>query len=160
MTLSQSLTRFGTLAGVTLFASGAFAGEQHLELKLVVRALDVKVVEAPNVAGQKMSAGKLFGVAYSSDGRIAVKDFVAAGDLLNGTGSIKGYSTYTFQDGSSITASFTGERKEGVVHGEYAILSGTGMYDKASGNGSFDSVPTKWTDGADLLNVKFDVKVP
>jgi hypothetical protein len=160
MTLPRGLTRFGMLASVALFASGAFAGEQHLELKLVIHPLDVKVVEAPNVAGEKMTSGKYFGVAWTNDGRVAVKDYIGASDMLNGTGSLKGYSTYTFQDGSSITASYTGEIKEGVVHGEYKILSGTGLYDKATGSGTFDNVPTKWTDGATLLNVKFDVKTP
>jgi hypothetical protein len=163
MALSQALTRFEILvSAVALFAApvGALAGEQHLDFKLVVRPIDAKVVEAPNIAGQKLMVGKWFGVAYFSDGRIAVKDFISAADLLKGLGSLKGYSTYTFEDGSSITASYTGERTETGLTGTYKILSGTGKYEKATGTGSFDSVPTKFTRDATLLNGKFDVKTP
>jgi hypothetical protein len=79
---------------------------------------------------------------------------------MKGLGPIKGYSTYTFEDGSSITASYTGEFKATGGHGDYTILSGTGLYDKATGTGSFDSVPTKWKDGAVLLNGQFHIKTP
>jgi hypothetical protein len=34
------------------------------------------------------------------------------------------------------------------------------MYDKATGTGSWDAVPTKWADGAVLLNGSFRVKTP
>ena len=74
MALSQALTRLGILASaVTLLAPAVtLASEQHLDFKFVVHPLDVKVVEAPNIAGQTLSAGKWFGVAVFSDGRIAV----------------------------------------------------------------------------------------
>jgi hypothetical protein len=163
MALSQVLTRVGILVSVAaLFAvpAGAVAGEQHLEFKLITHPIDVKSVEAPNIADQRLSAGKFFGVAYFSDGRIAVRDFISASDLLKGSGSIRGYSTYTFEDGSSITASFVGEIKQTGLHGTYTILSGTGAYDKATGTGNFDSVPAKFKDGATLFNGRFDVKAP
>ena len=162
MALAQTLLRVGILvSAAALFAvpACAVAGEQHLEFKFVTRPIDVKSVEAHNIEGQTLSAGKFFGVAYFGDGRIAVKDFISSADSLKGIGSIRGYSTYTFEDGSSITASFIGEIKQGV-HGTYTILSGTGSYDKATGTGSFDSVPTKFKDGATLFNGKFDVKTP
>ena len=163
MALSQALMRVGVLvsaAALVAVPASALAGEQHLEFKLVTQPIDVKSVEAPNIASQTLSAGKFFGVAYFSDGRIAVKDFIGATDLLKGLGSIRGYSTYTFEDGSSITASYTGEIKQTGLHGTYTILSGTGAYDKATGTGSFDSVPTKFRQGATLFNGKFDVKTP
>jgi hypothetical protein len=163
MALSQALRRFGILVSVAaLFAAPAraHAGEQHLEFKLVVHPIDVKVVEAPNIPGQVFRVGTSFGVAYFSDGRIAVKDYIFAADLLKGAGSLRGYSTYTFQDGSSLTASYTGEFKATGVHGTYTILSGTGTYANATGTGSFDSVATKFTAGATLYDGKFDVKTP
>jgi hypothetical protein len=157
--MRQSL--YGVLIGAAalLTSSVAFAGEQHLEFKLVTRWVNPTVVEAPNIEGQTMSASKAVGVAYFKDGRVASKDFIVTADLHNGSGPLKGYSTYTFEDGSTITASFTGERKAGEVHGIYTIVSGTGTYADATGTGSFDSVPTKFKD-AILYNGKFDVKTP
>jgi hypothetical protein len=161
MVLSQAVMCVGVLVSAgALFATpaGVLAGEQHLEFKLVVRPIDVKSVEAPNIAGQTLSAGKFFGVAYFKDGRIAVKNFISVSDLLKGLGSLRGYSTYTFEDGSSITASYTGEIKQTGLHGIYTILAGTGTYDKATGTGNFDSVAAKFKDGATLYNGTLDVK--
>jgi hypothetical protein len=140
-------------------ASAAFAGEQVLEFKLVTRLVNPTVLEAAYIEGQTMTASKAVGVAYFKDGRVASKDFIITLDLRSGSGAYRGYSTYTFEDGSSITASFTGERKGGESHGIYTIVSGTGIYANATGTGSFDSVPTKFKD-ATLYNGKFDVKTP
>jgi hypothetical protein len=126
MALSQAAARFGILIStVALLAPvGTIASEQHLDFEFVVHPIDVKVVEAPNIASQTRSAGKYFGVAFFSDGRIAVKDYIGAKDSLKGSGSFRGYSTYTFEDGSSITASYTGAG----THGTYTILSGNAIF--------------------------------
>ena len=151
----------GILAVTALVATStiAFAGEQVLEFKLATRLVNPTVLEAAYIEGQSMMASKAVGVAYFKDGRVASKDFIVTLDLRNGSGPYKGYSTYTFEDGSSITASFTGERKGGESHGIYTIVSGTGIYSNATGTGSFDSVPTKFKDWI-LYNGKFDVKTP
>jgi hypothetical protein len=151
-----------TLTGAATFATlsmSAFAGEQVLEFKFVTAPVDVKSVEAPNIEGQTLSAGQYFGVAYFKDGRIAVKNFAGAADLRKGSGSIHGYSTYTFEDGSSIAASFEGEVKMGARTGTYTIVSGTGSYANATGTGSFTSAPAAFK-GAVLYNGKFTVTTP
>ncbi|QOZ47499.1 hypothetical protein XH89_31430 [Bradyrhizobium sp. CCBAU 53340] len=137
----------------------ARAGEQVLEFKLVTRPVDVKVTEVANVEGQTVMSGKMFGVAVFKDGRIAVKDFVNSSDLLKGSGPMFGYSTYTFDDGSSITARYTGAIKDGKAKGEYTILSGTGMYANATGTGGFESVQSGFK-GAFLYDGRFIVKTP
>src|SRR5215831_14345453 len=133
--MRQSL--YGILIGaaaVVATSSIAFAGEQKLEFKLVTRLVNpTTVLEAANIEGQTMIVSKAVGVAYFKDGRVASKDFIITLELRNGSGPYKGYSTYTFEDGSSITASFTGERKSGESHGIYTIVSGTGTYANATG---------------------------
>ena len=146
-------------AALVASSSFALAGEQTLEFKLVVKSRDPMVLQATNVDGQTMMATKAFGVAFFKDGRVAAKDYIASSETRNGTGPTRGFSTYTFEDGSSITASFVGEFKDGKAHGDYTISSGTGAYANATGKGSFDSVPTKFK-GAALLNGRFDVKTP
>jgi hypothetical protein len=146
-------------AAVIATSSIAFAGEQKLEFKLVTKLLDPTIVEAANVQGQKMMTSKAFGVAFFKDGRVAAKDFIVSSELRNGSGPVRGFSTYTFDDGSSITASFVGEYKDGRAHGNYTILSGTGIYENATGTGSFDNIPAGFK-GANLDNGTFDVITP
>ncbi|MBR0844346.1 hypothetical protein JQ607_29445 [Bradyrhizobium liaoningense] len=136
----------------------AVADERVLEFKLVAKPIDLKIIEAANIEGQTVVAGKFFGGAVFSDGRIGVKEFVNSSDLLKGSGPFFGYSTYTFEEGS-ITARYTGSAKDGKSTGEYTILSGTGAYANAAGTGTIESAPNPFK-GINLLDIKLVVKTP
>ena len=82
-------------AGLLAASTFAFAGEQVLEFKFVIKLLDPKVLEAANIDGQTMIASKGFGVAYFKDGRVAINDFIITYDLLKGSGPSHGYATFS-----------------------------------------------------------------
>ena len=148
------------MTGFLFGSSVAIAAEKILDFQLVIKLTDSRAIEAPNVPNQMITQSKAFGVAIFKDGRIAVKDFVVVADLNKGVGSEYGYSTYTFDDGSTITAYFTAELKANQpLHGEYKILSGTGTYAGATGTGTIDGVPHQFK-GANLLNIKLKVMTP
>ena len=136
------------------------AAEKTLEFQLVTKALDPRLIEVPNVQGQSVTQSKAFGVGIFKDGKITVKDFVFVADLNKGIGSMYGYSTYNFEDGSSITARFTGDFKANQsVHGEYMILSGTGAYSGATGVGTLEGISSQFK-GVNLYNVRLKVVTP
>jgi hypothetical protein len=151
-----------SLAFLSLLACAASAGaaEEILEFKLVTMPVEVKAIDAKNIEGQSVGLMKAHGVASFKDGRVASKEFVYSWDQLKGAGPFYGYSVYTFEDGSSITARFAGTVKTGQpMHGDYTIVSGTGMYAGAKGTGSFDALPHKLS-GANLFSGRFAVSTP
>jgi hypothetical protein len=79
-----------------------------------------------------------FGVTFQQDGTIGTKDFFVKDTAKEG--EFVGLSTYSFEDGE-INASFTGKVMEkGRDKGTYVILSGTGRYEGAKGDGGFEGV--------------------
>lgn len=142
------------------FGQAAHAGEQVLDFKLVTTPIEVKTLEAKQVEGQTVGLMKAFGVASFRDGRVASKEFIFNWDYNKGSGPFFGYSTYTFEDGSSITARFSGALRAGQpMRGEYVVLSGTGAFTGAKGTGAFDAVTHKLS-GGNLFNGKLTITTP
>ena len=116
----------------------AAAEEQTLRFRLVVSLTNVAFAENPNAPGHSVGAGRAVGVAVFEDGRIAFKDFVIANDGTEEAGTASGYSTYTFENGDSLTARFTFEWSPTGAAGDYQVLSGTGAFEGATGTGHFE----------------------
>jgi hypothetical protein len=150
-----------TVALSVIACASVYAAEEALEFKLVVMPAEVTKLDAPNIPGQTVFANKMKGAAFFKDGRIAAKDFISVADVNKGTGLNFGYSTYQFEDGSSIMARFEIQMNGGTPgQGEYKILSGTGKYQGVSGTGRLEGVPTKFGGGANLLNGSFKLTTP
>jgi len=155
--LNLRFATIGLVATPAIAGTAAVAGEKSLEFQLVTKAIDPKSIEVPNIENQTITQGKAFGVAVFKDGRTAIKDFVFVSDLNKGIGTSFGYSTYTFDDGSSITAKWALEPKSG--HGEYANLSGTGAYAGAAGSGTFERAPSQFKN-VGFYNVRLKITTP
>ncbi|HZZ23104.1 MAG TPA: hypothetical protein VFE60_11250 [Roseiarcus sp.] len=129
----------------------AVAADQTLKIKLVAF-----------YAGEKDGEYHFVGATVSPNGTIGTKDFSVKEDQ-NGKGAR--HSTYNFPDGSIVTTdSFvdTATQTGGHVVGKIQIVSGTGAYQGATGEGSFDG---DWGDkstlkGAGLYNIELGVKTP
>ena len=112
--------------------------------------------------GEKDGEYHFVGTTVAPDGTIGTKDWT---DKVVEKGKGTGHSTYYFPDGSIVadyTTVLTGADTGGHVVGKYHIISGTGVYQGATGTGSFegdwgDKSPLK---GAGLYNVELDVKTP
>jgi hypothetical protein len=114
--------------GLGVSVSMAHAAEKTLEFQLVSKALDPQILEAPNIENQTIMQSKGFGVAVFKDGRVGTKDYTLTRDANKGVGTLVGYSTYYFDEGS-VTARFTATvgGPQGT-HGDYKILGGVGDY--------------------------------
>ena len=65
-------------------------------------------------------------MALLDDGRVATKRFVDVSDDTANSGAFKGYSTYIFQNGDTLTLSYTGGWDAKGAGGDYTVVSGTG----------------------------------
>jgi hypothetical protein len=146
--------------GLSLSLSiAAQAADKTLEFQLVSKALDPQTLEAPNIENQTIMQSRGFGVAVFKDGRVGTKDYIFTRDANKGVGTLLGYSTYYFEEGS-VTARFTATigGPQGT-HGDYKITGGTGAYAGATGTGSFDSVPNPFKN-ANLYKAKLQIVTP
>lgn len=148
----------GALIGAV--ATGAVAEDQTLEFRLVTHGINLNVIPATETEGHVLGVGKMRGVAVFDDGRLADKVYSVSFDYTEGEGTCHGYSTYTFEDGSTIASSFecTSAADAGggrVIKGTYSDLTGTGQYEGVSGTGSFESRTVSWEPGATLFDGEF-----
>ncbi len=145
----------GAATIVACLAAGSVAAEeQTLKFRLLTKKISGDVLQVANVEGRSVGAGQYVGVAVFEDGRIAYKEFVSMTDAGKAEGSYSGYSTYTFQNGDSLTLKFIGGWGEKRNGGDYEVLSGTGAFKGASGTGRFDALKEPW-DGASLFEGSF-----
>ena len=149
---------------VGLTTSSAQAEEQTLKFRLVAHTLSITAIPASKTEGHIIGVGKFRGVAVFEDGRLADKVFTVSFEYTKGVGPFHGYSTYVFEDGSTIGARFDGTSeasKNGrVIRGEYSALTGTGRYEGVKGSGSFVSKPVPWEEGAVLYDGEFKLTMP
>ncbi len=149
---STAIARGGALLvaatlALPLLGHAVGAAEQTLRFRLVTQQVGPPSA-LPEIGGHKVNVGQYMGVATFEDGRIAHKRFVDVSDDTPENGTFKGYSTYTFQNGDSLTLGYTGGWDSNGATGRYTLISGTGAYAGASGTGEFKAIDEPWDEAS------------
>ena len=113
MRQSHALSGFGVLIGAAGYVNAptpAYAGEKNLELSSP-SGDRVESLGLPSISRVRYCR---FFRGWQGRG----KRFHRRRHLLKGLGPLKGYSAYTFENGSSITSSYCAEAKAIGLHGE------------------------------------------
>lgn len=124
----------------------AVAEEVSLNFRLVTQIVERTEFEVDAIADHRLEVARSVGTAVFEDGRIAHKTFSYVGDNGTEAGTFSGYSTYTFENGDVLNLSFTGNWSADGLGGDYEVLSGTGGFEGATGNGRFDAEAANWRD--------------
>lgn len=120
------------------------AGAETMKCKSSGNAVKREVMQIPDVEGHRIVIIMREGVAFFEDGEVAAAKSFSTSDVIAGKGGLsQGYSLYTFEDGSTIIASFR-QVLEADPKGklEYytkttgEILKGTGRFEGIKGSSS------------------------
>ena len=145
---------------LTALVGASLAQAETLKCKLYISesTKDVTETVAPPHAGVALLGIRYSGVCVFADGRIAEKQFVVINRVIGDgkTGTFLGYSVYSFKNADSISVQFSGGWGADGVRGDYKIITGTGAYANAKGDGSFVRIGgSKTTSHLDVtLNVQ------
>ncbi len=146
-------------AGLTMACGVASANEETLECKLyIAESMDQTSTYMVDSANSTLKSIRRAGVCVFADGRVADKQFIIGMNIQDGGSSADavGISVYTFESGDSLTLSFTGGWDKGPFAGKYTVMSGTGAYRGATGNGTIDGVDGPWK-STSVVDIRIDV---
>ena len=145
---------------LTALVGGALAQAETLKCKLHISesTKESSALVTPPHAGVSLSAIRYSGVCVFADGRIAEKQFVVINRIIGDgkTGTFLGYSVYSFKNADSLSVQFAGGWGADGARGDYTIISGTGAYANAKGDGNF--VRTGGSETTSFLDVTLNVQ--
>ena len=153
-------TSFTAIALLTGLVGGSLAQAETLKCKLHISesTKESSALVTPPHAGVSLSAIRYSGVCVFADGRIAEKQFVVINRIIGDgkTGTFLGYSVYSFKNADSLSVQFAGGWGADGVRGDYTIISGSGAYANAKGDGNF--VRTGGSETTSFLDVTLNVQ--
>ena len=151
---------FTSIVILTILLSASLVQAETLKCKLYISesTKESTALVAPPHAGVSLAARRYSGVCVFADGRIAEKQFVVINRIIGDgkTGTFLGYSVYSFKNADSLSVQFVGGWGADGVRGDYTIISGTGAYANAKGDGNF--VRTGGSETTSFLDVTLNVQ--
>ena len=141
---------WGSLTGV--------AGAETLKCELHIASSLTKLIGpvSPPVFEDTIEAAQQGGVCIATDGRIAEKQFVVITKRMgDGSSFARGMSYYSFPNGDGIHAEFVVNQTKDSFKLDYDILSGSGSYQGAKGNGN--ATYNRATETTLVLDITFNL---
>jgi hypothetical protein len=126
----------GAAAGV-LFIGSAAQADETLKWRTVQHLGSMQTLPVDN--GHTLGLYRLPGIVFFQDGSTGTSIVFGTSDIANGSGPVSGYSTVTFNDGSELALTFTGQAGKG---GAFIVLGGKGRFAGAKGDGTWDTNAT------------------
>jgi hypothetical protein len=145
------------------------ANAEDIEYKVTSYIVNVQMVPVPDVEKHAVGMYERRGVAIFKDGETAAYHTRGTFDFVDANGPFQGYSTLTFEDGSTSTMKYSGTmtKESGKLpsykgKGEY--INGTGKYEGIKGNltweGNYVTPYNKETKGDVIVNAKGTYTLP
>jgi hypothetical protein len=146
-----------------------FAKAEDVEYTVSGYLSRVEFAPVPDVDKHTIGIFERRGVAIFKNGKTAAYHSRGTWDHIDNNGTFQGYSTLTFEDGSTITSKSLGniskeEGKMPTLTGKGEYIKGTGEYEGIKGNttytGNFITPYNDKTKGDAVMNVKGSYTLP
>ena len=130
------------LAILAVFAAWSLAGAESVKGRSVYHFVKIERIEVGDVPGHMVGVAEHRGLMSLDTGEVATHISRLTFDYTNGSGTFQGYSSVTFEDGSTKIFKAQGRttaQPGGVstFEASYTYLKGTGRFDGIQGTGSF-----------------------
>jgi hypothetical protein len=142
---------------------------EDVEYQIVNYTVGVNFIPVPDVEKHAIGTYERRGVAIFKNGETAAYHSRGTWDHIDENGTWQGYSTLTFEDGSTIIAKGSGNiskesGKSSTLTGKSEYIKGTGKYEGIKGNLSFSGNSiTPYNDetkGDAIMNAKGSYTLP
>ena len=124
------------------FAPAISAESLELPYQAVVHLTEEHHIDVTSEDKRRIGIAAFRGLAIFSGGELANYRYQGNYDFLGGSGPIRGYAIWQFDDGSLIRATYVGKASrsgDGILFsGTHQIIAGSGRFAGASGSGTFE----------------------
>jgi hypothetical protein len=121
-----------------IFAMPAKADET-LKLRTVQHPASNQTLQVSDANGHALSLYRLVGITFLADGTTGASQVFGTSDTVNGVGPVNGHQVVTFNDGSELWLTYTGQLSPGKRGGIFTVAGGKGRYAGAKGDGPWES---------------------